>query len=106
MQFRYNNDKNAQLGLERKISFDEIINASLAGNILDIGAHPNQIRYAKQFIMHVRIGDEVYSTPFVIEEDGAFFLKTIYANRKARKKFLEPKEKKKNANNDTKRSPA
>lgn len=51
--------------------------------------------------MHIRIEKEVYSVPFVIETEDVIFLKTIYANRKARKKFLESKEKKKNANNNT-----
>lgn len=105
MQFRYNHEKNAQLELGRGISFEEIIDATLAGNILDIGIHPNQTRYSGQLIMHVRIDDEIYSVPFVIESDGTFFLKTIYANRKARKKFLKPKGKD-DKNDNTKRGPA
>lgn len=48
MQFRYDDDKNIKLGLERKIDFEQIIGAALEGNILDIELHHNQVRYPNQ----------------------------------------------------------
>ncbi len=93
MKIRYNSIKNVNLKIERGVNFNDIENAIHADCLLDIESHHNQDRYSNQIIMHVRINDEVYSAPFVIEADGTLFLKTVYANRKARKKFLKPKGK-------------
>ncbi|MFY9589897.1 hypothetical protein [Rickettsia endosymbiont of Halotydeus destructor] len=89
MKFRYNYEKNAKLLLERNISFDEIITYINNGNILARTEHQNQNKYPNQKILHVRIFDPVYSVPYVIEEDGTFFLKTFYPSRKAKKKYLD-----------------
>jgi hypothetical protein len=91
MDFRYSSEKNIKLELERGVGFEEIIDAIKTGNMLAREFHPNQSRYPNQQIMYVKLGLEVYAVPFVKEPNGAFFLKTIYANRKARKKFIEDK---------------
>lgn len=105
MKFRYNNEKNAILEVERRVEFEDIIDAITNGYLISTEAHHNQKKYPNQELMYVRIKEEVYVVPFIEESDGAYFMKTLYPSRKARKKFPELKEKKKNANNDPKRSP-
>jgi uncharacterized DUF497 family protein len=88
MKFRYNHEKNAKLLLERNIGFDEIITSINNGNLLDIIIHYNQDKYPNQKIFEVGIFEQIYSVPYVIEDDGTFFLKTLYPSRKAKKKYL------------------
>lgn len=103
MKFRYDNDKNTKLKIERRVEFEDIIDAITRGNLILIEEHPNIKRYPNQELMHVKMEDEVYVVPFVEEADGTFFLKTAYPSRKARKKFLESKGKD-DTNNNTTRS--
>ncbi|WP_341788308.1 MULTISPECIES: hypothetical protein [unclassified Rickettsia] len=87
-KFRYNHEKNAKLLLERNIGFDEIIQSLNDGNLLGIRLHYNQAKYKGQKIFYVRITDQVYVVPYVKEDDGTIFLKTLYPSRKAKKEFL------------------
>lgn len=87
MGFKYSHEKNAILSLERGIGFDEIIQAILAGNILEIKNHHNAKQYPNQKILYVRVLAEVYAVPLVIESNGDFFLKTLFPSRKARKAY-------------------
>ncbi len=89
MDFKYNHEKNARLCEKRGIGFDEIIQAMLEGNVLGIREHSNTQKYPNQKVLYVRILREVFVVPFVIEENGDFFLKTLYPSRKARKAFLD-----------------
>ncbi len=93
MKYRYSFEKNALLLATRKIGFEEIIHGIERGNLLEIVAHPNQELYPSQKIMFVRLLDEVYVVPFVMEKDGTIFLKTLYPSRKARKIYLEKYQK-------------
>ena len=88
MKFRYNHEKNAKLLLERGIGFEEVIQAISDGNLLDIRKHHKQEQYPNQNILYIRILDEVYAVPYVTEDDGVIFLKTLFPSRKARKVFL------------------
>jgi hypothetical protein len=69
------------------VSFEEIESAIEQGNLLDIVAHRNRVKYPNQRIFVVRLLDYVYLVPFV-EDQGAFFLKTIIPSRKATKQYL------------------
>ncbi len=69
------------------MSFEEIESAIEQGNLLDIVAHRNRVKYPNQRIFVVRLLDYVYLVPFV-EDQGAFFLKTIIPSRKATKQYL------------------
>ena len=80
-----------QLLLERGIGFEEILHAIAEGNLLDIREHHNQERYPGQNILYVRVLDEVYAVPFIKEEDGSIFLKTLFASHKACKAFFQTK---------------
>ncbi len=88
MKFRYNFEKNAQLLFNRGVGFEEIIQAIADGNLLEIRLHHNQAKYPKQKIMYVRLIEEVYAVPFIEEEEGMIFLKTLFSSRKARKELL------------------
>ena len=88
MLCRYNTEKQDQLTRERGIGFDEIIEEIESGNLLDTIAHYNQEKYPGQEIMYVKCVDVVYMVPYVIEDDGTLFLKTLYPSRKATKKYL------------------
>jgi hypothetical protein len=91
MKFRYNHEKNAKLIAERGVSFDEIIEEIAMGNLIQITSHYNQELYPHQKILHVKHFDMVYLIPYVVEENGTIFLKTIYPSRKATKKLLTTK---------------
>ena len=69
------------------MSFEEIEVAIEQGNLLDIVAHRNRVKYPNQRIFVVRLLDYVYLVPFV-EDQGSFFLKTIIPSRKATKQYL------------------
>lgn len=88
MKFRYNQDKNAKLLAERGLGFEEIIEEIENGNLIKITNHHNQELYPKQKILHVKCLTKVYLVPYVIEEGGTIFLKTLYPSRKATKAFL------------------
>ena len=91
MIFRFNSEKNAKLNDERKINFEEVIEMMLDGKISFKELHPNQNKYPGQEVCYVEIRNEIYVVPYLIEEDGTIFLKTIFPSRKARKKFLNKK---------------
>ena len=88
MQFRYNAAKNHTLIQERGVSFEDIIVEIETGNVVRITPHHNQQRYPSQKVMHVKYLAKIYLVPYVIEEDGTFFLKTLYPCRKMTKLLL------------------
>jgi hypothetical protein len=88
MDFRYCYEKNAELLKTRGIGFEEIIQAISEGNLLDIRKHHNEQKYPNQKILYVRLLDEVYSVPYIEENNNNVFLKTLFPSRKARKEFL------------------
>jgi uncharacterized DUF497 family protein len=79
---RWSPEKNAQLQSERGVSFEEVVVAVEAGQLLDVMAHPNPLRYPRQRDMVLRLTGYVYLVPFVEEVDH-LFLKTIIPSRKA-----------------------
>lgn len=89
MNFRYNNDKNAQLLKSRGIGFEDIIKSITQGNLLGARKHYNSTKYPNQNILYVRILEEVYVVPYIQENDNTVFLKTLFPSRKARKEFLK-----------------
>lgn len=85
--FDWNEEKNLELKIKRNISFEEIVIALNNGNLLDIIAHPNQIKYIFQKRFFVNINNYVFSLPY-IEQNIKIFLKTISPDRKATKLYL------------------
>jgi len=87
MHFTWSADKNQQLQRDRGISFEEIVAAIEADGLLDELVHPNQARYPQQRLLVVVLSGYAYIVPCVVQEDG-YFLKTIYASRKATRDYL------------------
>lgn len=89
MRFRYSSEKNATLLEQRGVGFEEIIQAITDGNLLEVKSHYNQHLYPNQDLLYVRIIDEVYVVPCIIEDNESVFLKTLFPSRKARKQLLK-----------------
>jgi hypothetical protein len=87
--FTYSPDKNSKLIQERNIGFEEIISAIESGQILDIIEHPNHEKYKDQKIYVVFAKEYVYLIPYVIDDEGTIFLKTIIPSRKAKAQYLK-----------------
>ena len=86
--FTWNDEKNALLKTERKVSFEEIVLYIEMGCLLDVLEHPNQVKYKGQKVFVVQIDDYVYLVPF-IETENEVFMKTIIPSRKATKMYLK-----------------
>jgi uncharacterized DUF497 family protein len=91
MKFRFSEEKNSKLLAERGIGFDQISNLLTENKFLSMESNPSK-KYPNQKIIYVPIDDEIYAVPCVMEEDGTFFLKTIFPSRVARKRFLKNKK--------------
>ena len=88
-KFRWNEDKNLKLKLDRDITFEEIVFAIKKGYLLDDINHPKR---ANQRLLIVNINDYAYIVPYAQETNNTIFLKTIIPNRKATKKYLKSKK--------------
>ena len=84
--FRWNQEKNAELKRNRRISFEDVVLAIDSGGLLDVVEHPNRQRYLKQAVFVVVVTAYVYLVPFV-EEPEYIFLKTIIPSRKATREY-------------------
>jgi uncharacterized DUF497 family protein len=93
--YKWNNEKNQKLKLERGISFEQIIMHIERGDVLDVLQHPNQKKYPHQKLLVIEIDEFAYLVPFVENEEGKF-LKTIIPNRKATRDYLEGRKNEKN----------
>ena len=91
-RFDWSTKKNQQLLEQRGISFERVISAVEQGGLLDVLQHPSQDRYPGQSIHVVDIEGYVYLVPFVTEQDGTRFLKTIIPSRKATRDYLGRKQ--------------
>ena len=75
--FEWNEEKNQLLIEQRGVSFDSIVAFMQLGGAFEVADHPDQSRYPGQQIYIVEINEYVYLVPFVRQEDGSSFLKTI-----------------------------
>lgn len=85
--FRWSPEKNEALKADRGVSFETIVVAIESGGLLDIVAHPNQMKYPRQRILVVEADSYAYLVPFVEDEDH-LFLKTVIPSRKATRDYL------------------
>lgn len=85
--FKWNEEKNQQLKLERKICFEEVVAALDKGRLLARVKHPNSEKYTDQVVLYVEINHYAYVVPTVETEDH-IFLKTIFPSRKITKQYL------------------
>jgi uncharacterized DUF497 family protein len=86
MKFDWSPKKNEWLKENRDISFDEITCLINEGHLISILKHP---RKEKQKVFIVERDGYAYNIPFVEEDDGTCFLKTIYPSRASTKKYLK-----------------
>lgn len=87
--FEYSKDKNAILKETRGVGFEEVEEAIKSGDLLDDVKHPRKARYPVQRMLVVKIGGYAYLVPYVVDKKRKkLFLKTLYPNRKATKKYL------------------
>ena len=87
--YNFSSEKNSKLIQERQISFEEVIAAIENHCLLDVTAHPNAAKYLNQQMYIVELNNYAYLVPFVTEDDGTIFLKTIIPSRKATQKYLK-----------------
>ncbi|MFY8161796.1 MAG: DUF4258 domain-containing protein [Candidatus Kapaibacteriota bacterium] len=85
--FDWNKDKNEVLKANRKISFEDIIYAIEHNKVVNIIKHPNSAKFPNQSIFYIHLDNYIYAVPFV-EDEEKIFLKTIYKDRIAKKKYL------------------
>lgn len=79
MKIEWNAEKNELLKQTRNVSFEQVVEEINAGRNTEPAvnpAHPNQ------FITVVKINGYPCVVPFVVMENGGWFLKTIYQSRK------------------------
>lgn len=86
--FYFDEEKNKKLKLERGIGFEEIISILQDGLELDIIGHHNKNKYSTQKIFVIEKNNYIYAVPYVENINKQIFLKTIFPNRKLRKKYL------------------
>ncbi len=89
--YKWNNEKNEQLKLQRGIGFEQIVMHIERGDVLEIVKHPNKEKYPNQQIIIVNISEYAYLVPF-IQEESEMFLKTIVPSRKATNHYLRGKK--------------
>ena len=93
MHFDWDQEKNQFLEAERGISFEEIICLIDSGHLRVILSHPKRIG---QKIFIIERDGYAYNVPFVEQENGTCFLKTIYPSRASTRKYLGDKNEKDN----------
>lgn len=85
--FEWSEEKNEILKRTRGISFEEVVRHIRRMDLLYAGEHPNQRRYPGQFMFVVNMRDYAHSVP-AVKTDTGYFLKTIYPDRKANRRYL------------------
>ena len=85
--FEWDAIKNLKLKQKRRVSFEDVIVALENNKLLEILEHPNKSKYPNQKIFVLDLKGYAYYVPY-IEDKEKVFLKTIFPNRKATKKYL------------------
>ena len=90
MEFLWDPDKNNRLKVDgsRGVCFEDVVSAIESGGLLDDVAHPNTIKYAHQRILIVLFSGYVYAVPYVRQDDGVRFLKTVFPSRAFTRAYL------------------
>ena len=91
---RWNEEKNQLLQIQRKLSFEMVLDKIENQEILARRSHPDKERYSHQFIFIIELEGYICYVPFV-ENEEEIFLKSIIPSRKLNKAF-------KGANDDKK----
>ena len=79
---KWNAEKEKQLQEDEtrsRVSFSDCVIAIEEGRVLNNLAHPTR---ENQRMLILNIEDYAYVVPYVLEEDGSWFLKTVFPSRK------------------------
>ena len=87
----WSEEKNQLLQIQRKLSFEMVVEKIENQNILSRRSHPDTKRYPQQFIFVLELDGYVCYVPFV-ENDEEIFLKTIIPSRKLNKELKGKKD--------------
>lgn len=90
----WNEEKNQLLILQRKLSFEMVLDKLERQEVLAKRRYPDQKRYPHQFIFVVELEGYICYVPFV-ENEHEIFLKTIIPSRKLEKEFKGARDEKK-----------
>ena len=82
----WNEEKNQLLQIQRKLSFEMVLEKMEKQEIIERRSHPDKKKYPHQFIFILRLKEYICYVPFV-ENEEEIFLKTIIPSRKLEKEF-------------------
>jgi hypothetical protein len=85
--FRFNEEKDKLLKVQRGYGFKGIIIEIKKGNVIEVIKNPNKDKYPNQKMYLIKMRYKVVVVPY-IEETNYIFLKTIYPSQKYTKKYL------------------
>lgn len=85
--FVWNDEKNGELRERYWFGFERVLVALQDGGLLMDRTHPNVERYGHQRQLIVEIDHYAWVVPFV-EDEGRYFLKTMFPSRKATRLYL------------------
>jgi len=88
---RWNEQKNQLLQIQRKLSFEMVLDKIEKKEILARRSHPDKEKYPHQYIFVIELNGYVCYVPFV-ENEKEIFLKTIIPSRKLNKEFKGAKD--------------
>ena len=80
----WDEEKNTKLRKERAVCFEEVVERIVNGEILDILEHRAR---KNQKIFVVVLNGRVHAVPFISDEGGNIFLKTIYPSRRLQRRY-------------------
>lgn len=84
MGISWSEEKNELLKATRGVCFEEVVAEIEAGRILALIPHPS--RHGQQIYI-IRLHGYAHAVPFVMDEGGDIFLKTIYPSRDFQKLY-------------------
>ncbi len=87
-RFDWNSEKEQKLQAEKSrngVTFADCVVAIADGRILDVRPHPTN---SHQRLAILNIENYAYVVPFVIQDDGTWFLKTLFPSRKETARYL------------------
>lgn len=82
---KWNKEKEVLLKCTRNIDIHEAASLIDDGQFLKIEEVPSQENHPEQLMFLLLLNDYVHCVPFVIEDNGDIFIKTIFPNRRKNK---------------------
>jgi len=86
--FKWNEDKNKILKIQRGVSFYDVLNEIKNNGVLDNYKHPNKEKYPNQYLYVVSLNNYIHYIPYVFNGDD-IFLKNIIPSRKLNKQYKD-----------------